>query len=611
MCGICGIYGAEDQPLLLKMLSTLKHRGPDSQGIFCDSNISLGHSRLSIIDLSRKGKQPMSNEEGDIWISVNGEIYNFKKLREQLEHLGHEFYSDSDSEVVVHAYEEYGAGFLQKLRGMFALAVYDGKTGSVLLARDRMGKKPLYYAVDGGNLFFASEIKAILEAGIAKKINYQALCAYLTFQYSLGLRTIFEGIKKLEAGTFMLCSGGGITHERYWDLCEAKPTTLNEDEIASVLRAMLEQSVQLRMVADVPVGGFLSGGIDSSSTVALARPHFPDSDFHTFSVGFETFSELGHARLVSNHLDTVHHEIIISPEDVARDIDYVAWYYDEPLGDPAIINNYYLSEKAKEYVKVVIAGEGGDEIFAGYGVYNPGLKVHSFYRLPGAVRRMVHPLSQLIPGRDDISRSNKLYRKVCVFEQKNFESAYLRFENQMTSPEREKLMLATCPDPFAGAICGPTMKDPLNKMLALDCKNLLAEKFLMKADKGTMANSIEERLPLLDQDLVQYSFSIPSSLKLKHGVEKYILRKAVQDLLPRAIVNRKKMAFGTPIGAWMSGELQERVINSLEEGPLVSRLFRLDKLHKLVQRFKDNPEFRASTVWTIFALEVWHDVFFN
>ncbi|MGA7074960.1 MAG: asparagine synthase (glutamine-hydrolyzing) [Halobacteriota archaeon] len=612
MCGICGIYGAEDKPLLLKMLSTLKHRGPDSQGVFCDSRISLGHSRLSIIDLSNKGKQPMSNEEGDIWISVNGEIYNFKALRAQLQQLGHEFHSDSDSEVVVHAYEEYGIRFLQRLRGMFALAIYDSKTSTVLLARDRIGKKPLYYAIDDGRVIFASEIKAILEAGIAKKINFHALCAYLTFQYSLGVQTLFDGIKKIEPGTFLLCSDGKIRRERYWDLCEASPTTTREDEIADVLRAMLEESAQLRMIADVPVGAFLSGGIDSSSVVALARPHFSDSDFHTFSLGFEKVSEFRYARVVSEHLDTVHHEIVITPEDVARDIDRVAWYYDEPLGDAAIINNYYLSKEAKKHVTVVVAGEGGDELFAGYPAHGLARNMYRFYRLPRVFRGIIHPLSRLIPGRGDIcSRNNTIYRKMCVFGQKNFGLAYFQLGIYMSSAEKEKLMYATCPDPVASAICGPEMKDPLNKMLALDCKNLLPEKFLMKADKGTMANSIEERLPLLDQEIINYAFSIPSSLKLKNGVEKYILRKAVKDLLPRATIDRKKIGFGTPLDAWMSGELHERVINSLQEGPLISHLFRLDKLHKLVQKFQDNPQFRFSTIWTIFALEVWHETFFN
>ena len=426
MCGICGIYGVEDKPLLLKMLSTLKHRGPDSQGVFCDSHISLGHSRLSIIDLSSKGNQPMSNEEGDIWISVNGEIYNFKTLRAQLQRLGHEFQSDSDSEVVVHAYEEYGTRCLQRLRGMFALAIYDGKTGSLLLARDRIGKKPLYYAIDSGRVIFASEIKAILEAGIAKKIDSHALSAYLSFYYSLGLRTLFDGIKKVEAGTFLLCTGGTITSERYWDLHEARPTSVREDEIAAVLRAMLEESAQLRMVADVPVGAFLSGGIDSSAVVALARPHFSQGNFHTFSVGFETFSELGYARLVSDYLDTVHHEIIISPQDVARDIDRVAWYYDEPLGEAAVINNYYLSKEAKKYVTVVLAGEGGDELFAGYGSYKRGLNVYRFYRLPRLFREIILPLSQLIPDRGDIcSRNSTIYRKMRVLGQENFESGVL------------------------------------------------------------------------------------------------------------------------------------------------------------------------------------------
>ena len=441
-----------------------------------------------------------------------------------------------------------------------------------------------------GRVIFASEIKAILEADIPKKINFQALCAYLSFQYSLGLQTLFDGIKKVEAGTFLLCTGGTITSERYSDFCEARPTSVREDEIAKALRSMLEESAQLRMIADVPVGAFLSGGIDSSAVVALARPHFSQGDFHTFSAGFPTFSELSYARLVSDHLDTVHHEIIINPEDVARDIDRIAWHYDEPLGDAAIINNYYLSREAKKYVTVVLAGEGGDEVFAGYSRYASAKNLYRFYRLPEAFNRIMHSLSLFVPGRGDIgSRSNTIYRKAWLLGQKNFESAYLLMWNELSSAEKEKLMLNACPDPVASAIYGSEMRDPLNKMLVLDCKNLLPEEFLMKADKGTMANSIEERLPLLDQEVIKYAFSIPSSLKLKRGCEKYIFRKAVQDLLPRAIIDRKKMGFGTPMGAWMCGELRERVTSSLEDGPLVSRLFRHGQVTQIGAKIHGKP----------------------
>lgn len=508
MCGICGIYGVEDRALIQSMLSVMKHRGPDGEGIFIDSHMSLGHTRLSIIDLSEKGQQPMSNEEGDVWLSVNGEIYNFKELRRLLDEKGHEFYSQSDSEVILHAYEEYGLDFIHHLRGMFAFALYDTKERRLILARDPIGKKPLYYCLNEGALIFASEIKAILESGIKKEIELDALCAYLAYQYSLGKKTLFKGIKKILAGTMLILEPGNLRIQKYWDLREGI-VRASESDITSILRALLEESTKLRMVADVPIGAFLSGGIDSSAVVALARPYVED-EFHTFSVGFESFSELEYAKIVSEHLDTVHHELVITSKMVERDLPRIAWYYDEPLGDAAIINTYYMSMIAQKYVKVVLAGEGGDELFAGYPRYAMARKLFTYYKLSSQLRRAAEPLVESIPAKGDIyAKSNRIHELVSKLIKKDFETVCFDLTKEMTDAEVEYLVKVKCADPNRFSIDSPKMIDPLNKMLALDSKNLLPERYLMKADKGTMANSIEERLPLLDKELIRYAFSIP------------------------------------------------------------------------------------------------------
>lgn len=312
---------------------------------------------LSIIDLSEKATQPFTNEEGTVQVMVNGEIYNFQDLRPDLEKKGHSFYSNSDCETVVHLYEEYGLDFVKKLRGMFALAIYDQPKNRLILARDPIGKKPLYYHYDGNVLIFGSEIKAILESGIKRAIDDDALWSYLKFQYTIGEKTLFKGIRKIQPSTMLILENNDLTFRKYWDIHEWH-IQADEEFFVRKLRALLEESVRLRIIADVPVGAFLSGGIDSSAIAALAKQKMRD-EFHTFSVGFTTFSELEYAAMVSEHLGTVHHEMVITDDMVRKDIETIAWHYDEPLGDAAIINNYYLAQEARKHVKVVIAGEGG------------------------------------------------------------------------------------------------------------------------------------------------------------------------------------------------------------------------------------------------------------
>lgn len=610
MCGICGIYGIEDRDSVQRMVSLLRHRGPDDSGIYTDTNISLGHARLSIIDLSERGRQPMCNEDGSIWLIVNGEIYNFIELRAELEKKGHRFYSNSDSEVIIHAYEEFGLNFLDRLRGMFALALYDKKARRLTLARDPIGKKPLYYYFKDGRLIFASEIKAIFQAGVKKEIDETALQAYLAYQYSLGEQTLFKGVKKVLGGNMLVLADGKLTINKYWDIKE-NIIQESDDYFIKKLRALLEESTRLRMIADVPVGAFLSGGIDSSAIVALARPH-ARNDFHTFSVGFETFSELEYARIVSKHLGTVHHELIITGAMVKEDLPKIAWYYDEPLGDAAIINNYYLSREARKYVKVVLAGEGGDELFAGYQNYARNLMFFDFFKLPPFARAIVRTAIGAIPGKSNpCSLGSQVYRLASFLSQPTFEKAHLYYTREMSDALLRATSQLKYDDIESLAIAPPEMLQPLNKMLALDCKNLLPEKFLMKADKGTMANSVEERLPFLDREVIEFAFSIPKRLKIHRGQGKYILRKAVEDLLPPEIVNREKFGFGTTVGHWLENELGETVHQKLSEGSLLrqvmrpkQRAFLSGNLDKAIKR---SPSF----VWTLFALELWYDVHFK
>lgn len=611
MCGICGIYGIEDRSLIEKMLFVLKHRGPDDQGIYTDTNFSMGHARLSIIDLSERGRQPMSNENGDVWLSVNGEIYNFQEIKAALEKDGHVFYSHSDSEVIIHAYEQYGLEFIKKLRGMFAFALYDKKNHRLILARDPIGKKPLYYYYDGKILIFASEIKAILEAGIKPKVNMQAVSAYLVYQYSLGAQTLFDGIKKVLAGNMHVLQDQQLTIQKYWDIQEH---LIHADEFfyQKKLRSLLEESTKLRMIADVPIGAFLSGGIDSSAVVALARP-FVEDRFHTFSVGFETFSELPYAKIVSEHLDTIHHEQIITDKMVLKEIEKIAWLYDEPLGDAAIINNYFLSKAAKKYVTVVLAGEGGDELFGGYSNYTHNLKLKkilNYKTLNFIIPRMLHHISNI----KFVMHNHDMKRKIKYIQNSfdsNIENFHQNSTKTTTDEEIKKLFILPDFEINSLAIYPSNVHTMLGKMLAMDCKNLLPEKFLMKTDKGTMANSIEERLPILDKYIIEFAFSIPPQFKIRHNNEKYIFRKCVLDLLPEKIINRPKKGFGTPMGDWMEHELGEIVEQTINQGELLSNIMKSDGRAMLIKNMNKEIKEQPGKIWTIFALEIWYNTYFK
>ena len=572
MCGICGFCGFEDRNVLKRMMKVLSHRGPDDRGFYSDENISLGHTRLSIIDLSEKGRQPMSNEDGTIWIVYNGETYNFMELRKELDG-NHSFYSNTDTEVLIHAYEEYGLDFIKKLRGMFAFALYDSVNKKLILARDPIGKKPLYFYWDGKKFIFASEIKAILEAKIKREIDMDGLCAYLAHQYTIGQKTMFKGIKKLLGGESLIfdIKKKEIEIKRYWDIRE-DIINASEEYFIRKLRNLLEESAKLRTIADVPVGAFLSGGIDSTSVVALTKPNV-DYDFHTFSMGCgDLYSELDYAKIAAEHLDTVHHEIVIEPNEVIKELEKIAWHYDEPIGDTAIIGNYFLAKEAKKYVKVVVAGEGGDELFGGYGNYKICPKTYRYFMLPKSIRNIIKQIISLSLPREGLFNTKWQYY-LNYFAQNDFDTASLYLSKSgMTDEEIKWLSSGNLRfDEDLTIHTNNNFKHPLNKMLVLDCKNELPEGLLMKADKAIMANAVEERLPLMDKNLVEFAFQIPPKLKIKNGDMKHILKMAVKDLVPEETIKREKMGFDVPCIHWMRYEMKELVEQKLSEGELIKK----------------------------------------
>ncbi|HUK37603.1 MAG TPA: asparagine synthase (glutamine-hydrolyzing) [Methanomicrobiales archaeon] len=614
MCGICGFAGFSDEGLLSSMVDLLRHRGPDDRGTWSDGTVSLGHSRLSIVDLSPRGHQPLPNENGDVWITYNGEIYNHRALRQAL--AGHTFSSQTDTEVIVHAYEEYGLASLDRLRGMFAFALWDARNRRLVLARDPLGKKPLYYYHDGTTLVFASEMKAVAAAlaplGIEKTIDRLALCGYLRNQYLPGDRTLISGILRLPPASVMTFStdSGELSLSRYWTL---RPGREEGDEaaIAARLRAVLEEATRLRMIADVPIGAFLSGGIDSGAVTAIAKREV-DYDFHTFTAGFRgAASEYAPAAEASRYLGTIHHEVDIDPAEVLAEFPAITWHFDEPVGDAAVIANYFLAREARKQVKVVLAGEGSDELFGGYPSYRQGVRWSPWFSLPRFLRRGLDRALSIAPGSGDPFHNRVLvYGHYLGQDTLEAAQAWAWRITGITDDELRWLGNRDCAAARDPVRMPGGFREPLDRVLALDCLNHLPDLYLMKGDKATMAHAVEERLPILDRELVELAFRIPPSLKIRGGVEKYIWRRVVADLLPRSLLNRPKQGFGVPYLAWVRGELREAVAQTLAGSTLARRIFPSDHLGKIEQGFARADSSRPALIaWNLFALEAWGKAF--
>lgn len=616
MCGICGIVGFDDKNLLNKMCEAMVHRGPDDSGIYVDSGIGLGHRRLSIIDL-KTGHQPVHNEDESVWIVFNGEIYNFKELRKELENKGHRFYTSTDTEVIVHSYEEYGDCCAEKFNGDFAFAIWDGSRKKLFLARDPIGVKPLYYTVLDGCLLFSSEIKSLLQyREFDKKLNYNALHRYLTFQYSPGPETMIEGIFKLQPGHTLTYTNGSPKISQYWDLNPSE-TINSESYICNTLLKLLKDSISRRLMSDVPLGAYLSGGLDSSVTVGLMS-EMVDEPVKTFSVGFgagEPIDELKYAKIVADHFGTEHHEIIIQP-DAFKQFPRIIWHLDEPISDPAVIPTYFLSGYTKKYVTVVLTGEGGDEVFAGYEKYKLNMKIERlarFYRkVPSFISIPVVNACIMLSSEGSMLKRHLQF----ILESGEKDYNYIKSTQVFSETDKENLYSDSLKEPKRDELVDVVRphfqkmrtQGFLAQMQYSDIKTWLVDDLLMKVDKTTMAHGIEARVPLLDKDFVEFSFGIPPYLKLNGTTGKYIFRKLASTFLPREIVERRKHGFTVPINQWLDGELKDIVSQVLSESSIHKEYFKYDYINNMLNN-KTSKQDYSHKLWALLTFEIWHRLY--
>lgn len=608
MCGICG-FNWGDKALVKQMTNVLVHRGPDQEGFFVDSNISLGHRRLSIIDLSESGRQPIHNENKTIYITYNGELYNYKTLREELEQKKHKFYSDTDTEVIVHAYEEYGEDCLKKFNGMFAFCIYDSKKKKLFLARDRLGKKPLYYYFRDGKFIFASELKAILLHDIKKNINYQGINDYLAYFYIPQPDTIFEDIKKLLPGHYMVLEKNNLKISKYWDF-EYIETDISEEDCKNKILSFLRDSVKIRLMSDVPLGAFLSGGIDSSAIVAFMSEF--QKPVKTFSIGFpdEEFSELDYAREVANHFGTEHHELVVDPNKIEI-LPKIIWQLDEPFADHSCLPSYYLTQLARKHVKVCLSGDGGDELFGGYERYRYQLWSNYYNKLPKFVGNNVY---RLMSGRfkDKMKRFSEFsylpeeqrYSKwFTIFSEKEKEELYSDFMNKkITNKDSSYTMTKDY----------KSYKNKLNNLFYIDIKQYIPNDIFTKVDKMSMLNSLEVRVPLLDYRMVELSAIIPSKFKVNNFNKKYIFKKALKGIIPDKIIERKKQGFGIPIENWFKSDLKSYSQDILLSERCIQRnYFKKDYIKDLFEKHSRGERNYGNHIWELLCFELWNRIYID
>ncbi len=629
MCGICGIIYREkkqrvDQAFLKKMCDVITHRGPDDEGTYVHQNIGLGMRRLSIIDLST-GKQPISNEDDAIWIVFNGEIYNHKSIRADLEKLGHRFKTQTDTEAIVHAYEEYGESCVQKLNGMFAFAIWDNRNHTLFLARDRLGIKPLYYLFDKNRFIFGSEIKSILQAGdVPKRIDLQALDHFLTFEFIPAPLSIFQDIKKLPPGHTLKLKNNEIWVRSYWDV-ELKSNEKALSQIKQNLRELLQDAVKIRLMSDVPLGAFLSGGIDSSTIVALMS-QVMDDPVKTFSIGFEdsTYNELKYARMIAEKFKTEHHEFIIKP-DVVELADNLVKFLDEPFGDFSIFPTYLVSKKAREYVTVVLSGDGGDELFAGYDSYIADKIAKKYYsRFPEQFRNgVVTRFFDLIPPS---SKKKGLINKAKRFVEGMklpHDLHHTRWMIFLQQAEKDLLYNSEVKsgiqefDPFKFtrnyfANVSYNRSDEINKQLYVDLKMYLVDNILVKVDRMSMATSLEARVPFLDYRFVEFAATIPGEYKMQGRKTKVILKQAMEGLLPKEILYRGKEGFSIPIKNWLKKDLKPLMMETLAPEKIRREgFFNSDYIQKLIRQHLAGQENHSHRLWALIIFGRWYDLYMS
>jgi len=624
MCGIVGAIYLNQHPVradvIERMASALRHRGPDDAGVFVDGVAGLGHRRLKIIDLSPAGHQPMSNEDGTIWITYNGEIYNFPELRQELVHRGHTFSSQSDTEVIVHAYEEWGERCVERLNGMFAFGIWDGREKKLVLMRDRLGIKPLFYYLDEEKLLFASEIKAILQhPGINKELDHSALFDYFSLNYVPSPKTPFARIRVLLPGHWLTVANGEIKIVQYWDLhFSGQDQMQTEGEYAEKIRGLIQDAVRRRLISDVPLGGFLSGGIDSSATVYFMNRlgHRP---LKTFNVGFaeESYDESPYARLVARNLETEHHEVTCTPADLRNLLETIAWHADNLTADISMAPMYLLAKLAREQVTVVLSGDGGDELFGGYLTYQADVLARYYRRLPLRLRHdLIRPLVAALPSSNGKQSIDYKLKKFVEGADLPPDKAHYTWRTIFSDIEKSQILsddfLATVQEndsavSFCRYFANANAASEMDRIFYADFKLFLADSILAKVDSMTMAHSLEAREPLLDYRLVELSATIPAGLKIKRRDTKHIFKKAMAPYLPRQIVFRKKEGFHTPMASWFRHELRSFVNEVLcAENLRAVGIFNIASIDELKRRHFAGTENNAFKLWGLMFFVAWH-----
>jgi asparagine synthase (glutamine-hydrolysing) len=618
MCGIAGVVSATresniTEALVRHMNNQIVYRGPDDEGIYVADGAGLGMRRLSIIDLSG-GHQPVFNEDRSAWIVFNGEIYNFPELRPELERRGHRFYTKTDTEVIIHLYEEMGADCVTKLRGMFALAIYDKTKRKLILARDRLGKKPLHYALHNGNLYFGSEIKSILAvAPELAEVNSQALLEYLYYGYVPEPITAFKGIHKLPSGHLLEFENGEIRVRQYWDLPQySTHTPKSEEECLEELESRLFEATKMRLISDVPLGAFLSGGTDSSLVVGLMA-RASSRPVKTFSIGFKNddFTEADYARIVAKKFETDHHEMILEP-DVVQTVEHLTSSLEEPFGDSSMLPTYYVSQMARNHVTVALSGDGGDEMFAGYDRYRIHADRQVFEKIPGWARKLYR--DQIFPRLPNSMQGRKFSYNISLPWQERYVdglSFLPAFEREMPLLSDDfRAILARSDDPgnvlrrrFAAA----PAKDPVSQILYVDTKTYMVDDILAKVDRMSMLNSLEVRVPILDHVFVEYVASLGPEWKLRGKQQKYILRKLAERVgVPREVLYRQKQGFSLPLVHWMRNELKDMLMVLVEPRTLERGYFQPSGVRKLMDDHLLRGKTMTGRLWRLLMFELWH-----
>jgi asparagine synthase (glutamine-hydrolysing) len=625
VCGIYGILQLDGQSAaveaLRRMGQALVHRGPDDVGVHRDGSCAIGMRRLSVIDLAG-GHQPISNADGTLWLVANGEIYNYRELRRELLSQGHRFKTESDCETLLHLYAAHGDSFLERVNGMFSFALWDASRKRLLLARDRLGIKPLYLWQDSRRLAFASEAKALFDfPGIRAEVDRDSLRSYLSLGYVPSPQSIFCGVRKLPPATILAIEHGHQVESRYWRAPTEVDRIRSDDDWIDNVRVGIEESVRSQMVSDVPIGAFLSGGIDSSAVVAFMTAH-SDHPVKTYSIGFSGgsaeayYNELPYARQIAQLFRTDHHEILVRP-DVVSLLPKLLWHLDEPIADTAFITTYLVSEFARRDVTVILSGVGGDELFGGYRRYLGDHYQGRFDRLPASLRKMAIALGDKLPSdrHSRLRNSARLAKGFLAGAGLPLEQRYRSYVEVFSDEETEKLLCeptSTNVHPLVSAFLDAPSSDALNRMFSVDADTQLPDDLLMLTDKMSMAVSLECRVPLLDHELVELAARMPGDVKIRGGRLKHVMKAALSDLLPRDIIERKKRGFGTPMGAWLKGDLAPLLRELLSEASTQARgVFRYPAVAALIDAHGSNRLDGTDRLLALLNFEIWARIYLD